>query len=99
MSVTIYKQTDVDIAIAVTGIDVGDITDMTIELEGPVNGSPAIHRFTKVDGDITFTGSEINLRIEDDEITTAGTYMIRITANEGGNLRGLTPDPGWIKVE
>lgn len=62
-------------------------------------GNHVIDSASGVDGDITITGSEINLRIEDDEITMAGTYMLRITANEGGNIRGLTPDPGWIKVE
>lgn len=98
MSITIYKQTDVDITITATGIVVGDITAMTITLEGPLEGTQADHAFTIVGNDITITGSNINLRIEDTELTTAGTYRIRIVATENGNLRGLTPDPSYLIV-
>lgn len=98
MSITIYKQTDVDITIAVTGVVVGDITDMTITLEGPLEGTQVDHTFTMDDSDITITGSDVNLRIEDTELTTAGTYRVRIVATENGNLRGLTPDPNYLIV-
>ncbi len=95
MSIKIHKQTDVDITINVTGIDVGDITDMTIVLEGQMGNS---YSFTMGAGQITKDGSSINLRIEDDQITSVGPYMLRITATENDNIRGLDSSPGFVLV-
>lgn len=94
MSIVIYKNTDVDIAITVAGIDVVDITEMTVTLEG----GGQILNFSKSNGDITISGSTINLRIEDNQIASVGPYMLRITATESGNVRGLTADPSFINV-
>ncbi|WP_293006881.1 hypothetical protein [Nitrosomonas sp.] len=94
MSIVIYKNTDVDIAITVAGIDVADITEMTVTLEG--NGQTL--SFSESNGDITIDGTTINLRIEDNQIASVGPYMLRITATENGNIRGLTTDPSLINV-
>jgi len=95
MTIKIFKQTDVDITINVTGIDVGDITDMEIVLEGQRGNA---YSFTMDAGQITKVGSSINLRIEDDQITEPGTYRLKITATENDNLRGLNPNPDLVLV-
>jgi hypothetical protein len=95
MTIKIFKQTDVDITINVTGIDVGDITDMSIVLRNQ-NGDS--YSFTMDGGDITAGESGINLRIEDDKITTPGSYEIMITATENGNVRGLNASPDYVLV-
>ncbi|SNX59713.1 hypothetical protein SAMN06296273_1150 [Nitrosomonas ureae] len=95
MTIKIFKQTDVDITINVTGIDVGDITDMSIALESQ---SGNVYSFTMEAGQITKVGSSINLRIEDDQITDPGTYRLKITATENDNLRGLNPNPDLVLV-
>ncbi|MBY0474233.1 MAG: hypothetical protein K2Q13_04115 [Nitrosomonas sp.] len=95
MSIKIFKNTDVDLTINVTGIDVADITAMSISLE-PQSG--AAITFTLADGSITKVGDSVNLRIEDNLLSVTGSYALRITATESGNIRGLTSNPEYILV-
>ena len=93
--IEILKGTDVDITINVTGIDLVDITGITVSLEK--SGDVPI-TFTMSSGQVTVGLTSVNLRIEDNIITSAGVYMIRMTATENGNLRGLKSDPSFITV-
>jgi len=93
--IEVLKSTDVDITITVTGIDLADITAMTVSLEK--SGYTAIP-LTIAGGQITVGATTINVRIEDTVLTTAGVYNVRITATENGNLRGLKADPSFITV-
>jgi len=93
--IAIYKDTDVDITITVTGILYADIDAVVISLEKP--GAAPI-TFTSASGAVTIGVSSLNLRIEDGLLTTSGDYLIRITATENSNERGLTPSPAFIKV-
>ena len=93
--IEILKGTDVDITINVTGIDLVDITGITVSLEK--SGDVPI-TFTMSGGQVTVGLTSVNLRIEDNIITSAGVYMIRMTATENGNLRGLKADPSFITV-
>lgn len=92
--ITIYKDTDVDITITVSGILYADIDAVVVSLEKPgldpvLFASPAA---------VTIGASSLNLRIEDGTLLTSGNYMLRITATENSNERGLTPNPTYIKV-
>jgi len=93
--IEILKGTDVDITINVTGIDLVDITGVTVSLE---KSGDAPLTFTMAGGQVTVGLTSVNLRIEDNIITAAGVYMIRMTATENGNLRGLKADPSFITV-
>lgn len=93
--IEVLKSTDVDITITVTGIDLADITAMTVSLEK--SGYTAIP-LTIAGGQVTVGATTINVRIEDTVLTTAGIYNVRITATENGNLRGLKSDPSFITV-
>lgn len=93
--ITIYKDTDVDITITVTGILYADIDAVVVSLEKP-GLDPVL--FTSTAGAVTIGASSLNLRIEDETLLTAGNYMLRITATENSNERGLTPNPTYIKV-
>lgn len=93
--IEILKGTDVDITINVTGIDLVDITAITVSLEK--SGDVPI-TFTMSGGQVTVGLTSVNLRIEDNIITSAGVYMIRMTATENGNLRGLKTIPSFITV-
>lgn len=95
MSIKIYKSTDVDISISVVGIAIGDITAATVSLE--MSGASPI-TFSTAAGTVTIGASSLNLRIEDNKITTPGVYMIRITVTENSNIRGLTPNPNFLTV-
>ena len=92
-NITIYKSTDVDLTITVAGIDLADVTAVTVTLEA-FEMDPVV--FT---GDsITIGASSINLRIEDDELPSPGIYKVRITMMVDGSLRGLTPSPTFVTV-
>jgi len=93
--IAIYKDTDVDITITVTGILYANITAVVVSLERP--GATPI-TFTSASGAVTIGVSSLNLRIEDGLLMTAGDYLIRITATENSNERGLTPTPAFLKV-
>ena len=93
--IEILKGTDVDITLNVTGIDLVDITGITISLEK--SGDVPI-TFTMQGGQVTVGLTSANLRIEDNIITSAGVYMIRMTATENGNIRGLKTVPSFITV-
>jgi len=93
--ITIYKDTDVDITITVTGILYADIDVVVVSLEKP-GLDPVL--FTSTSGAVTIGASSLNLRIEDGTLLTAGNYMLRITVTENSNERGLTPNPTYIKV-
>jgi len=93
--IAIYKDTDVDITITVTGILYANITAVVVSLEKP-GANPVT--FTSATGAVTIGASSLNLRIEDGLLTTAGDYLLRITATENSNERGLTPNPTYIKV-
>lgn len=93
--IEILKGTDVDITLNVTGIDLVDITGITISLEK--SGDVPI-TFTMQGGQVTVGLTSVNLRIEDNIITSAGVYMIRMTATENGNIRGLKTVPSFITV-
>jgi len=93
--IEILKGTDADITINVTGIDLVDITAMTVSLEK--SGDVPI-TFTVSGGQVTVGLTSVNLRIEDNIITSAGVYMIRMTATENGNIRGLKTVPSFITV-
>lgn len=93
--IEILKGTDVDITINVTGIDLVDITAITVSLEK--SGDVPI-TFTMSSGQVTVGLTSVNLRIEDNIITSAGVYMIRMTATENSNIRGLKTVPSFITV-
>lgn len=93
--ITIYKNTDVDITINVTGLVLASITEMTVSLEKD-NDAPVT--FSKLNNDITIGATSANLRIGDGITLAAGTYMVRIKATVGGDIRGLTPSPSSITV-
>jgi len=92
--ITIYKDTDVDITITVSGILYADIDAVVVSLEKP-GLDPVL--FTSPTA-VTVGASSINLRIEDGTLLTSGNYMLRITVTENSNERGLKPDPTYIKV-
>ena len=73
--IEVLKSTDVDITITVTGIDLADITAMTVSLEK--SGYTAIP-LTIAGGQVTVGATTINVRIEDTVLTTAGVYNVRI---------------------
>lgn len=93
--ITIYKNTDVDITITVTGILYADISAAVVSFE-KAGSDPIL--FTSASGAVTIGASSLNLRIEDSALLSSGNYLIRITATENGNDRGLTPNPTYIKV-
>ena len=93
--IIIYKNTDVDITITVSGLALNTMTNFTVTLS-KIGLADIV--FTEDAGDITIGVSSINLRIGDATMDETGVYAIRITALSSGDLRGLHPNPNFLTV-
>lgn len=94
--VVIYKGTDVDITINVTGLTIGSMSEITVTLQ---KAGQSDISFTKTGGAITVDGSSLNLRIDDGTLIDSGVYAMRLTATVSGDVRGLSLTPDRITVK
>lgn len=94
--IVVYKNTDIDITINVTGLTVGSMSEITLTLQKAGESDIA---FTKTDGSITVNGSSLNLRIDDGTLIDSGVYAMRLTGTVSGDVRGLSLTPNRITVK
>lgn len=94
--IVVYKNTDVDITINVSGLTVGSMSEITLTLQ---KAGESDITFTKTDGSITVDGSSLNLRIDDGTLIDSGVYAMRLTATVSGDVRGLSLTPDRITVK
>ena len=92
--ITVYRNTDSNITINVTGIDLANVTAATITIE-KYGGAPI--NFSLGDG-ITKGATSLDWRIEDDKISNSGKYNVRLTLTENGNKWGPNLNPSFINV-
>jgi len=92
----IYTDTDVEIPITLSGVDVVDVAGMTIGLF--LNGTKVTEK--TIGAGITLVDGQYILRIDDTDIVTPGNYVLacNVTATDG-DLLGLTPSPDLLRFE
>lgn len=97
MTAKLYVNTDIDIKINIgAGLEIGDIEGMevTLTLAGAEGKTFSGNAIGIGETDITLSIPREN------GISVPGSYIIKILFTDGeGNIRGLTPTPGFLKFD
>lgn len=87
-----FISTDVYISFVLKDISVEDITDIQVTI---INSEESITiNYSMLAGDITISGTQAILHIEDTDITVPGLYRFRMTIiTTGGDKLGMNLNP------
>jgi len=91
MTDRLFIQTDIDVTINVTGVDLADIVSVTITL------TKGVTQVTISYPDVVVGVTNIQAAISKTKITSPGTYSVSIRAiDTSGKTLGLSPDNNFL---